>query len=142
MGYYSDVAIGYAFPDEKTAREVIAVYSMSPQVQKAEVRQVWRLSNVDDCVLLFCMFNGVKWYSDYSDVQAINHMQDVVANFNGEREDFAYAYRFVRIGEDFDDVEIEEHASGHNDYDLAQELWDRIDPVRYIEVKLPKGEKI
>lgn len=142
MGYYSDVVIGYAFPDEKTAREVIAVYSMSPQVQETEVRQVWRLSNADDCALLFCKFDGVKWYDSYSDVQAINHMQDVVANFNREREGFTYAYRFVRIGEDFDDIEIEEHASGHSDSDLAQELWDRIDPVRYIEVKFPKGEKI
>ena len=142
MGYYSDVAIGYAFPDEKTAREVIAVYSMDPQVQKTESRQVWRLSNVDDCTLLFCKFDGVKWYSDYLDVQAINHMQDVVANFAGEREGFAYAYRFVRIGEGFDDVEIEEHASDNDYYALAQELWDRIDPVRYIEVTFPKGEKI
>lgn len=45
------------------------------------------------------MFDDVKWYASYPDVQAFEKMLDEIA-------DLGYCYEFVRVGEDSNDIEI------------------------------------
>ena len=50
---------------------------------------------------LLIELNGVKWYDDYSDVKAWHRFMDA-----SEAHDLSY--EFIRIGEDYDDIQKEE----------------------------------
>jgi hypothetical protein len=52
----------------------------------------WYLMRLDFC--------DWKWYPDFEDVQAFEHIAEVCKHFAQERENFTYAYRFVRGGEE------------------------------------------
>jgi hypothetical protein len=49
-------------------------------------------------------------------------MLEDVSIFNQERSEDVYAARFVRIGEQYDDIEVENYGEDHYEYDM----WERI----------------
>jgi hypothetical protein len=53
--------------------------------------------------------------------------------FEEEREDFSYAYRLIRIGENYEDIETD---SCGTDDDLNDELYHRVDLKREIITNL------
>lgn len=68
---------------------------------------------------------GWKWYESYPEVQAHHAlMRDAEKLFGAE-------WRFVRVGEDVNDVETLQ--STDNNYDL----WEYVDPVNSIRVDFP-----
>lgn len=134
MGYRSDVRIAVAFSDEHTRNEVMAVYSMHPLVQEHNIAKDWVPRTVQVYVwrneyrevplyLLTYAEEQVKWYDTYEDVQAVEYMKHLCFKFDAERESFHYAYKFVRCGEEVEDVEISAHESaGAQGADLADYL--------------------
>lgn len=55
----------------------------------------------------------VKWYSDYDDVKAFNTAEEkyyelVHNNLSVEPDAPTFLYEFVRVGEDYEDVEVEQ----------------------------------
>lgn len=108
MGYRSEVGIKC---DEKA-------YEIFMQVAKENYI-------VPDCVYMddngkhaqyTMLWNCVKWYDYYSDVKAI---ENVMQQLDETHEDGSYdglGYKFVRIGEDYDDIE-----ERTNDYNI--EFW-------------------
>ena len=127
MGYRSDGIIVVAFESLEDMREVLAVYRLDPRVQKLNPFQRdidddgdndgnwtfhdWALDEATTCFIMRLDFYGWKWYDDYEDIQAYQHITTVCQQFANERENFAYAYRFVRGGEEHDDIDTECYGS-------------------------------
>ena len=129
MGYRSDVHIAVAFDNADTLREVMAVYAMHPKVQEFNLAENWRIQR-DTVLYLHCDYS--KWYDSYEDVQAYEHLMSVAELFHEER-DIAFAYYFVRIGENLDDIEIREQHGG-DDGNLMEMLWSAMQITRCVDV--------
>jgi hypothetical protein len=111
MGYRSDLkAVFYATPD-KAAAVKLYVDENFPEDLKGD------LTPIDNGRYQGYMFagQGWKWYDGYPDVQAYNRF---VSNFLelAEQEEIRWAYEFVRVGEDSNDVE--ETYSDFSDYQI------------------------
>jgi hypothetical protein len=138
MGYRSDVVIAFAFNCKEQIDEVMAVYRMDPRVQKLGLETAWTIHEHEheDFVFLTYAVASVKWYESYEDVQGLQHMSALVKSFDDERGRgegnlplFPFAYRFVRIGEEDQDIESD---SDHSDMGLMDQLWDRMSLIREI----------
>tara|TARA_B110000971_G_scaffold106372_1_gene109102 strand:- start:2097 stop:2495 length:399 start_codon:yes stop_codon:yes gene_type:complete len=132
MGYRSDVYIGVAFENAADLKEVIAVYAIDPRVQQLDLMKEWDV--MEDNILL-CVIEGTKWYAGYEDVQGIEHMLNLADKFDAER-DMPIAYRFVRLGEDEDDMETREEHNGQAESQLIEKLWAGMQLSRKMEVSL------
>jgi hypothetical protein len=124
MGYRSDGTIVVAFESLEDMREVLAVYRLDPRVQKLNPFQRdidddgdndgnwtfhdWNTNTREEPIIWYLMrldFRHWKWYREYEDIQAYEHIATICKQFANEREDFSYAYRFVRGGEEHEDYE-------------------------------------
>lgn len=131
MGYRSDVYIVVAFANADDLKEVVAVYTIDPRVQKHNLLEQW---DVREDNILYYHGDYVKWYDDYEDVQGVEHMLHLADKFHEER-DMAVAYRFIRIGEDDNDTETRDEHGG-DDGSLMEMLWNRMQLVRTVEETL------
>jgi hypothetical protein len=129
MGYYSEVHIAVAFQNEADLKEVVAVYAMDPRVQKHELLKDWEVMKDN---VLYLHYDYTKWYDSFEEVQGCEYLMQLVETFHEER-DMAFAYRFIRIGEEEPDIERNEQHGG-DDGELIQMLWDRMQVVRTVEV--------
>jgi len=129
MGYRSDGIIVVAFESLEDMREVLAVYRLDPRVQKLNpfvskdkyeigskcwTFHDWNTNTREEPIIWYLMrldFRHWKWYREYEDIQAYEHIATICKQFARERENFTYAYRFVRGGEEHDDTEEECYGS-------------------------------
>jgi|TARA_R110000822_G_scaffold9146_11_gene35734 hypothetical protein len=132
MGYRSDVYIAVAFTCEEDLKEVLAVYAIDPLVQKHDLLKAWEQR--EDNILYFHE-DSVKWYDSSEAVQGIMHMLSLVDTFYEERDEMQVAHRFVRIGEEMDDIE-ERYEIGNDQGILIDKLWEGISIIRNVEVTL------
>lgn len=123
MGYRSDVVLMAVFANAAQHDEVMAVYAMHEFVQKHDLTKAWRRVDLDNGeVVLVYQGNDVKWYESYEDVQGLEYMSSLLADFHEERK-FDYAWGAARIGEDDDDIE---HDVFSPSTDKSEELRDLI----------------
>jgi hypothetical protein len=132
MGYRSDVYIAVAFTCEEDLKEVLAVYAIDPLVQKHDLLKAWEQR--EDNILYFHE-DSVKWYDSSEDVQGIMHMLSLVDTFYEERDEMQVAHRFVRIGEEQEDIE-ERYEIGNDQGILIDKLWEGLRITRNVEVTL------
>ena len=140
MGYRSDGIIVVAFETLQDMYEVLAVYRLDPRVQKLNPFQTnldddlvdndgnwtfhdWALDSYTTCFIMRLDYFAWKWYESYEDIQAYLHIATVCKQCANERENFTYAYRFVRGGEEHDDYD--EECYGSETY-LSQMLVERL----------------
>ena len=128
MGYYSEVHIAVAFQNEADMKEVIAVYAMDPRVQKHDLLKDW---DVCENNVLYLFRDYSKWYDSFEDVLGYEYLMQLVETFHEERE-MPFAYRFIRIGEEEQDIERREQHGG-DDGELIEMLWERMQVVRTVE---------
>ena len=58
------------------------------------------------------VYEDVKWYESYDDVKAFNAFKaKYLALIDEQEEGKKWKFEFVRIGEDIEDVELEQHDS-------------------------------
>ena len=117
MGYRSDVAIAVAMGSKKDMDELMAVYALNMYVQKHGLLSSWEIGEYDDAWVAMYVAEEVKWYEDYEDVKGFSALPKLAETFWEERG-LPYAYRFLRIGEEMNDVEIscnESDCGGHDD---------------------------
>ena len=111
MGYRSDVVVViYPEPQPDAAKEQ-EMYDQLKVLMATQFKDVvdahfgenmsW---NDADRVLKFEMLD-VKWYDSYADVQAFTGMLQQFNAFD-DTDIAGYCTEFVRIGEDYDDVEL------------------------------------
>jgi len=123
MGYRSDVKIVVITSSKEAMDDLLAVYAMLPEVQKAGGFEElgWERYELGEGRILTYEVNDVKWYDSYEDVQAITRLLEDVHTFNQERSEDVYAARFVRIGEEYNDIEVENYG-GDYEYEISEML--------------------
>ena len=98
MGYRSNVAYALEFRELNCKRKFVVMAKLDPQFNEA----LKECEHVDDDKLyLYAEFDWVKWYDDYDDVKC--HM-DMLSHLDENKLDGVSA-KFVRIGEEHDDIE-------------------------------------
>lgn len=114
MGYRSDIKAAFYAPKDKAAALKLYVDENFPKDMDLD------LHPIDNGRYAGYMFegDGWKWYDSYPQVIAFNKF---VSNFlelaDGENGgELRWAYEFVRVGEDSDD--IEENRSDYSDYQV------------------------
>lgn len=140
MGYHSEVDIAVSFDNAETLREVMAAYAMHPKVQEFDLAKDW---TVRHDTILHLKLDGIKWYEGYEDVKAYQYME-VLLNIFHKKRGIPYAYNFIRIGEEYSDVETH---SIRGDDDISSQLmdmlWDAMHVVRYVDFYTgPQGDEI
>ena len=131
MGYRSEVLLAIAFENTEQMEEVWAIYCLDPKVQATDVSNHWSRNTEGKYPTMAYYTDYAKWYDDYEDVQAFEHMRTVAETFVESRK-FNYAWIKYRIGEENNDIEVEELASDAGD-SLSEYLWERAAIVRHIE---------
>ena len=111
MGYRSEVAIKCEEKAFKMLKETYDRVNFAPH----------KVYKDEDCFILY--WDWVKWFDCYDDVSAI---EDVMSKLDQLDDTEGYGYRFMRLGENDDDIETRE-----NDYNI--ELW----MIRKIDI--PEG---
>jgi len=134
MGYRSDVAIVMAVP-AKDAEKLWTAYKMEDLTLAHLLDEEWGIqtsTNNPRVSIFWCNYNSVKWYAGYPDVKGILDMFELVKAL-----EIPYAYKLIRIGEDYDDVEIDEEMS---EDEIADELTCVVDRTltihRHIELDI------
>ena len=122
MGYRSDVLLAVVLRTAAQRDELMAVYALDPLVQKHSMVERWQHHTYDDHVALVYQETDLKWYDNYGDVQALEHMLILAKTFGEERgfdlpndpdalqqpeAVFPYATARVRVGEESEDSVLE-----------------------------------
>jgi hypothetical protein len=119
MGYRSEVAYVIRFEDMQTKQEWVAIAKLHPIYSKA-LKECKFVDEMDkDYISAY--FAHVKWYDDFDDVKGHMAMLDAIAEDANEHVNA----RFIRIGEEQDD--IEDNSYGDYGYDIELYLSRSID---------------
>lgn len=124
MGYYSEVAYVAVGKKDDMLAAIAAWRLSSPDKAVIQLDEVDIVPYDDEHLLVSFYASNIKWYDNFSTTQA--HAQ-----FLASLEDKPIAARFVRIGEDVEDIETQNYGEGCKGF---PDLYGRIDPVRTISV--------
>ena len=106
MGYRSNVAYRIAFENKDYLNQFIALVMVKGGEEKkalSECEIELPDNGTDECYVNYYA-DDVKWYESYTDVQAHTWLY----KFAAERFEEHAAYKFLRTGEETDDVEEDE----------------------------------
>lgn len=121
MGYRSEVAYVIKFKDSEDREAYINLLLVAKDEHTTQALK--ELSKLEDNKLFFHA-TDVKWYDSYPDVKAHTQIYLQAVELFEEA-----GYRYTRIGEELEDIEIEEDG----DYD---DLWDYTSINRSIDVQV------
>ena len=131
MGYRSDVAYTIRFVSDDDTKNRQSFYTFLAEAKsKAAIAGCfnahWNEVEVDEVRLrINFTADNVKWYEDYADVQCHEALINLANEWvNDEFNNSEIAYRFVRVGEDTDDVESRTGGTAE---------WEWVNVVRAIE---------
>lgn len=116
MGYRSEVAYVLRF-DNKADMDAFTALQLAKQDEHINdaLKELQLIQSTSLERILYFYAENVKWYGDYPDVASHEKLlRQAIEMFD------TAGYRFIRIGENYDDVEIKDEG----DYDG---LWDYID---------------
>lgn len=131
MGYYSDVKYVIQFPNKEAAKGFIAVHRIDP-VAKAALDKLKYISEGTDLPALVGVFNGVKWYTEFPEVQ-MHHGLIEAAKEQG------FATGFVCVGEE-GEFETDYNEGEHDAYAAATNLEYIVYPIRTVELDVDVGK--
>ena len=124
MGYRSKVAYVIKFHDIERRDAFVSLMLAEGEQFKTEAVNDTRHDYKTDPIITFEQ-RGVKWYESYPDVQAHHKlMQDAVDLFEA-------GYRFVRVGEEHDDIQVDSNSTEFDD------LCEYVDPVTDVRTDFP-----
>ena len=144
MGYRSDVVIAHAFGSKEHRDEVLTVLTLDHRFADYELSNYIQIGEEDYPIesmaegateppdrrriyTIVVVGEQWKWYeesmmgNDYPDVACLNSILNICKNFEKNRG-FPYAYKFLRIGEDIDDIEERVENSGSEEEESNTEL--------------------
>ena len=115
MGYYSEIAI--AVKSEDYYKYFNGVEKLKTLLSYAVIKE----SKKHNVVIIH--FDSIKWYRlDFEDIQLV---EDILIQISKEER----PYSFVRIGEEYDDIETRDYEGADGEF-----LNEYIYPVRYISI--------
>ena len=124
MGYYSEVTYVAIGKKDDMLTAITAWRLSDPDQAAIQLDEVNIVPHGDEHLLVSFYADSIKWYDRFDASRA--HMQFLVS-----LEDKPIAARFVRIGEDIDDIEIQNYGEGCEDF---FDLYSRVGLVRTISV--------
>lgn len=122
MGYRSEVAYVIKFNTISDRESFVTLMLAKNEPVTAQAIDECECRYGNHPIITFSA-GDVKWYESYPDVK-IHH-----ALMKQAAELYDAAWRFVRIGEEQGDIEVEEHGE--------KDLWEYIEPRSYISIDLP-----
>jgi hypothetical protein len=128
MGYRSDVTmIMYPSADHRDKFAALKLYVDENLPDEFEV------IGEGDRRYLHCYIDGVKWYDSYEEVsaytKAFNEWDDMFAAPDdpsakeGLQADPIFHYEFLRIGEDYEDVEYHQSYGADHALNMSREVY-------------------
>jgi hypothetical protein len=128
MGYRSDVTmIMYPSADHRDKFALLKLYVDENLPDQFEV------TGEGDDRYLYCYIEGVKWYDSYEEVQkyikAFNEWDDMFADPDdpsakeGLQADPIFHYEFMRLGEDYEDVEYHQSCGADHALNMSREVY-------------------
>ena len=119
MGYRSEVAIAIRKEDYELLKEF--------DKENQNLIELLEIANIKEYNEVICLkWDWLKWYSEFPEVQAI---EEFLAKLSDEDK----PYKFIRIGEDIDDTEVEYNYGDEEKYrDVSYRINDMIGVERYI----------
>ena len=129
MGYRSDVTmIMYPSTDHRDKFALLKLYVDENFPDEFEVRETDTARQY-----LYCYIEGVKWYDSYEEVQkytkAFNEWDEMFADPDdpsakkGWQADTIFQYEFMRIGEDYEDVEYHQSYGADHALNMSREVY-------------------
>lgn len=116
MGYRSEVAIKCEEKAFEVLKDAYKKVDFEPD----------KIYKDDDCFILY--WDWVKWYGIYEEVQAIEKALNELDKLEAKEESGEYGYKFLRLGENDDDIESRE-----NNWDLELYIIRQIDIPQGLE---------
>lgn len=126
MGYYSEVAYVAIGKKDDMLAAIAAWRLSSPDKAVIQLDEVDIVPYGDEHLLVSFHIDSIKWYDGFERIQA--HELFLLS-----LEDKPIAARFVRIGEDENDIETQTYGDGCDGFD---DLYSYIYPVRSIYIDL------
>jgi hypothetical protein len=128
MGYRSDVTmIMYPSADHRDKFSLLKLYVDENLPDQFEV------TGEGDDRYLYCYIEGVKWYDSYEEVKkyikAFNEWDEMFADPDdpsvdeGFQADPIFNYEFLRIGEDYEDVEYHQSYGADHVLNMSREVY-------------------
>ena len=131
MGYRSDVAYTIRFVSDDDTKNKQSFYTFLAEAKSNAAtapcfNDQWNEAEVDEVRLrINFVADDVKWYPSYPDVACHDALIDLADEWaNDESNNSEIAYRFVRIGEEQEDIETKTNGSAS---------WDWVNVARSIE---------
>jgi hypothetical protein len=123
MGYRSDVAYTIRFTADHDEKNKQSFYTFLAEAKANAAtaacfhEREWAEFEIDEArYRINFAADHVKWYSDYPDVRCHEALLDLADEWaNDESNNSEIAYRFVRIGEEYEDIEV--RANGNADFE-------------------------
>jgi hypothetical protein len=125
MGYRSDVAYTIRFTSDHDEKNKQSFFTFLAEAKSKAAtaacfgEQEWAEFQIDEArfrINFAC--DDVKWYESYPDVACHEALISLAKEWADESDNPEIGYRFVRIGEDADDIEQKE--GGDADWDWVQ----------------------
>ena len=126
MGYRSEVAYVLRFKDKEMREAFVSLQRAKADKHINEALD--ELIELEEDKLAYHA-DSVKWYDSYEEVQAHEKLMGEALELFNEDQDIA-GYRFIRIGEEYEDVVVEDHGD-------SDELWEYLEVERSINIAFP-----
>lgn len=124
MGYYSEAVLAFTAKGAETMRSMIDEQQLGMALRTRNFLEEANTHSIDSKSFAeFFHWDSVKWYQMFEEIACINSVMEEL-----DDEDFL----FIRIGEDFEDIEI------------LGRYWENpfnLDVVRTVEFSLPITEE-
>jgi hypothetical protein len=123
MGYRSDVALVF-YPNNEENYPALKLWfdEVYPHKEAIEVFDA-DIQAVEGCHVLVS-YSCVKWYDDFEHVKEVRKViENYEAAFLACKEDYVGAWEFVRVGEDWTDIEHEYSASSQHRLGVSREIY-------------------
>ena len=124
MGYRSEVVLVVG---KEVMPQFMVTMAKSPEARALCFAEATRHENYEEKGNMLFAWDGIKWYDSFEEIRAIEDFldwcdsEDVPSqDAKGERVDGDECYRFVRIGEEVED--IEERGSGFWDVGVRRSI--------------------
>jgi hypothetical protein len=129
MGYRSDVTmIMYPRADHRDKFALLKLYVAENLPDEFEAHE-----SDSGFRYLYCYIDGVKWYDDYDEVsaytKAFNEWNEMFADPDdsrakeGLRAEPIFQYEFMRVGEEYEDVQYERSYGSDHALNLSREVY-------------------
>ena len=127
MGYRSDVTIiMYPSADHRDKFAALKLYV------DENLPDEFKVVGEGDRRYLHCYIDGVKWYEEYEDdvyTRAFSEWDEMFADPDdpsakeGLQADTIFQYEFMRIGEDYEDVEYHQSYGADHALNMSREVY-------------------